>query len=239
VKVYHGSDTIVTVVDLQKCKPNRDFGRGFYVTKLFFQAESMAKRMARYSKRTPVVTEYEFDEYAYEDSDLSVLRFDDYNEAWLDFVVLNRTADKRRQAHDYDSVEGPVADDKISRNVTKYLKGHISKNNFLEMLRHSENHQICFCTLQSLQMLDYVENPKVIEYEVSEIGESLLGHLTLDFGMDEETATDAFYNSKTFSKLADASSCLYQKPWQEIYEMLSTELKDVKTDTPKEGTEKI
>jgi len=225
MRVYHGSDTPVSVVYLQKCKPNRDFGRGFYVTKLRSQAEDMAKRVARYSKLTPVITEYEFDEYAYEDSDLKVLRFDDYNESWLDFVVLNRSADKRRQAHDYDIVEGPVADDRISRNVSKYLKGKISKEDFLEMLKHSENHQICFCTINSLQMLDYIENPKDIEYEVSEIGEPLLEQFILDFNIDEETAADKFYSSNTFAKLADETTELYKKTWQEIYELLKQELK--------------
>ncbi|MDR0792647.1 MAG: DUF3990 domain-containing protein [Chitinophagaceae bacterium] len=167
MRVYHGSDTAVSIVDLQKCKPNKDFGRGFYVTKLRSQAEDMAKRVTKYNKLTPVVTEYEFDEYTYEDEDLKVLRFDDYSEDWLDFVVLNRSADKRRQAHDYDIVEVPVADDRISRNVSKYLRGKISKEDFLEMLKHSENHQICFCTVNYLIMLVYVENPTDIEYEVS------------------------------------------------------------------------
>jgi len=45
MRVYHGSDVLVSVIDLQKCKPNRDFGRGFYVTKLHSQAEDMAVRM--------------------------------------------------------------------------------------------------------------------------------------------------------------------------------------------------
>ncbi|MDR0332640.1 MAG: DUF3990 domain-containing protein [Dysgonamonadaceae bacterium] len=224
MKVYHGSDIPVSIVDLQKCKPNRDFGRGFYVTKLRSQAEDMAKRVARYSKLTPVITEYEFDEYAYEDSDLKVLLFDDYNAEWLDFVVLNRSTDKRQQAHDYDIVEGPVADDRISQNISKYLKGKISKTNFLKMLKHSENHQICFCTINSLQMLDYIENPKDIEYEVSEIGESLLEQFILDFNIDEETATDKFFSSNTFAKLADESTELYKKTWQEIYELLKQEL---------------
>jgi CRISPR/Cas system-associated endonuclease/helicase Cas3 len=93
MRVYHGSDMPVSVIDLLKCKPNRDFGRGFYVTKLRSQVESMAKRVTRYSKKTPVVTEYEFDEDAYQDEDLKVLRFDACDEAWLDFVVLNRNAD--------------------------------------------------------------------------------------------------------------------------------------------------
>ena len=226
MRVYHGSDTLVSVIDLQKCKPNRDFGRGFYVTKLRAQAESMAKRVTKYSKKTPVVTEYEFDEYAYQDDDLNVLRFDAYNEDWLNFVVLNRNADKRRQAHEYDIVEGNVADDKISRNITKYLKGKISKQDFLEMLKYSEpNHQICFCTINSLQMLDFIENPTDISYEISEIGEPLLEKLMLDNHIDEIKAADLFYNSETFTRLADASTGFYEKPWQEIYEMLKQELK--------------
>jgi len=227
MKVYHGSDTLVAVIDLQKCKPNRDFGRGFYVTKLRSQAENMAVRVTKHSKQTPIVTEYEFDEYAYEDSDLKVLRFDVYDEYWLDFVVLNRNADKRRQAHDYDIIEGPVADDKITRNITKYLQGKISREDFLEMLKHCKpNHQICFCTVNSLQMLNYIENVKDIESEISEIGEPLLEQLVLDFGIDEEKATDLFYSSETFGKLADETTKLHKKTWTEIYEILKTELKN-------------
>lgn len=229
MRVYHGSDTPVFVVDLQKCKPNKDFGRGFYVTKLRSQAEEMAKRLTKYNKKTPVVTEYEFDEYAYEDDDLKILRFDDYSEEWLDFVVLNRNADKRKQAHDYDIVEGPVADDRISRNVSKYLKGKISKKDFLEMLKHSENHQICFCTINSLQMLETIENPKDIEYEVAEIGEPLLEQFVLEFDINEEIAADKFYSSNTFAELADENTKLYKKSWQEVYEIFKTELKNKKT----------
>ncbi len=158
--------------------------------------------------------------------DLKVLRFDDYSEAWLDFVVLNRNADKRRQTHDYDIVEGPVADDRISRNVSKYLKGKISREEFPNTLKHSENHQICFCTINSLQMLEYIENPKDIEYEVSEIGEPLLEQFIIDFNIDEETATDKFYLSKTFAELADESTELYKKSRQEIYELLKQEIKE-------------
>jgi CRISPR/Cas system-associated endonuclease/helicase Cas3 len=214
MKVYHGSDTLVSVIDLQKCKPNRDFGRGFYVTKLRSQAENMATRITRYTKLASVVTEYEFDEYAYEDSDLNILRFDGCSEGWLDFVVLNRNADKRRQVHDYDIIEGPVADDRITRNITKYLNGKISKPDFLEMLKYSDpNHQICFCMVNSLQMLNYVDNPKDAEYEISEVSQAILEQLITHSGLDEEQAANAFYASKTFSSLADETSKLYQKPW--------------------------
>jgi hypothetical protein len=225
MKVFHGSDTTVTIIDLQKCKPNRDFGRGFYVTKLREQAENMAKRVARYSKNPPAVTEYEFDEYAYEDSELNVLQFAAYDEKWLDFVVLNRIADKRKQAHSYDIVEGPVADDRITRNITKYLKNKITKEEFLKMLEHSEpNHQICFCTAPALQMLEYIDNPNDIGFEITEISEPLIKQLIIDNQIDELKATDLFYTSGIFGKLADKSTGLYKKDWHEIYELLKLEI---------------
>jgi hypothetical protein len=88
--VYHGNDTQIEVIDLDKCKHGRDFGHGFYVTKLQEQARTMAKRVSRWSKKEPVVTGFEFDEMALIDKDLKVLQFADYNEGWLDFVALNR-----------------------------------------------------------------------------------------------------------------------------------------------------
>jgi hypothetical protein len=224
MKVYHGSDTLVSVIDLQKCKPNRDFGRGFYVTKLRSQADDMAVRVTQHSKKSPVVTEYEFEEYAFEDNELKVLRFDKYDEKWLEFVVLNRVADKRKQPHDYDIVEGPVADDKITRNITKYLQGKISKEKFLEMLAYSKpNHQICFCTINSLQMLAY--NPQIdINSFIEDIGEPLVEQLMLDLQIDETKAADMFYSSATFTQLANPATQLYEKDWQEIFQMLKREL---------------
>ncbi|MDR1974869.1 MAG: DUF3990 domain-containing protein [Bacteroidales bacterium] len=228
MKVYHGSDTIVSVIDLQKCKPNRDFGRGFYVTRLRSQAEDMAIRVARYSKKKTVVTEYEFDEYAYEDDEMKVLRFEKYDEEWLDFVILNRNTDKRKQAHDYDIVEGPVADDKITRNIAKYLKGKYSKEEFLEMLKYSEpNHQICFCSVNSLQMLEYTDKHIDLDSAISDIGEQIIKQIMLDGQIDERKATDLFYSSKIFAELSSIENKLHEKGWMEIYELLLDELKVV------------
>ena len=39
--VYHGSYTEITKIDLSKCEPNKDFGKGFYVTKIKEQAENL------------------------------------------------------------------------------------------------------------------------------------------------------------------------------------------------------
>jgi hypothetical protein len=61
--------------------------------------------------------------------------------------------------------------------------------------------------------------------EVSEIGEPLLERLVSDYNLDTEKASDLFFSSAVFGKLADENTKLYLKPWQEIYEMLKGELK--------------
>jgi hypothetical protein len=51
----------------------------------------------------------------------------------------------------------------------------------------------------------------------------------IEYGIEKTTATDLFYSSATYATLADKSTGLYGKPWQEIYEMLRQELKNQKT----------
>ena len=57
--------------------------------------------------------------------------------------------------HDYDIVEGPVADDDIATRIISYIEGGITKTEFLEELKfkHADTHQIIFCTQKSLQMI--------------------------------------------------------------------------------------
>jgi len=225
MKVFHGSYTKINEIDLSKCEIGKDFGKGFYVTKIKEQAEFWAERKGLYNKTEGVVTEFEFNENAFQYFRLKTLRFDGYDENWLDFVAMNRDTALPQPTHDYDIVEGPIADDKIATRITVYLKGKISKQQFLEELRFmKETHQICFCTGRSLQMLSYTENAKDIDYELAEIGEFLLEQFMLDFNFDEEKAADLFFSSKTFGKLSDRSTEFYKKTWQEIYKLLLNEL---------------
>jgi hypothetical protein len=131
MKVYHGSYTEIRTIDFSFCRKKRDFGKGFYVTKLREQAEYWATRKGDDNDTEGIVTEFEFHEYFFNDEDLKVLRFDNYNEEWLDFIVQNRLNTGEKQAHDYDIVEGPVADDDIATRVYAYIKGKVSKKQFL------------------------------------------------------------------------------------------------------------
>jgi len=224
--VYHGSYIAILLIDLSKCEKHKDFGQGFYVTKYRRQAEEWAEKIGQKHNTQGIVTEFEFFESAFSSWNYRVLRFEDYSEEWLDFIVLNRNPNNENTVPSYDIVEGPVADDKIQRRLDKYLKGKIPKKKFLDELRHHEpTHQICFCTPRSLLMLENREN-STIDYlfNAEDIGEAIIESLMLDKNTDEKTASDIFYISDTFAKLSHKESGLYLKPWQKIYEMLKKEL---------------
>jgi len=224
MKVYHGSYLKIRTIDLSFGRPNKDFGIGFYVTKIKKLAQEWADRKGADNRTKGVVSEFIFDEYIWEDTELKLLRFENYTEEWLDFVVKNRSNRSRKQVHDYDIIEGPIADDAVSVRVNNFIRGDISKRNFLEELkfRHS-THQICFCSTASLQALEYIDNRA--EWNIERIANEVVKRIIADKKMDEMQATDIVFASQTFSKLSDKSNELYLKPWQEIYTMLKKELK--------------
>jgi hypothetical protein len=222
MKVFHGSDVKIETIDLSKCRIGTDFGHGFYVTKFRKQAEDIAARVASWHDTTPVVTEFDFNEYAFEDKDFKTLRFDSYVEKWLDFIVKNRASIASKSMHDFDIVEGPVANDDIAARIYDYLSGDVSKDVFLAELKFKKPmHQICFCTTSSLQMLSSVE--KTNDSKILQIDDMIVEQLMFDNQIDETQAVDLFYNSKTFEKLSDKSTNFHQKSWQEIYEILRKE----------------
>ena len=90
IKLYHGSYTKISRIDLAKSRPFKDFGRAFYLSADEQQAWERAYAAAVLWGGEAGVTEYEFDETQMTSSELNVLRFDDYSEEWADFVFANR-----------------------------------------------------------------------------------------------------------------------------------------------------
>jgi len=225
MQVFHGSYTEIESIDLSKCQANKDFGRGFYVTKFRKQAEEWAQIIGKVNETTGIVTEFIFYERAFTEESLKVLRFSAYNDEWFDFIILNRNLESTEQKHDYDIIEGPVADDKVQRRINRYLEGEITREDFFEQLtKYPEpSHQICFCTLNSLRMLKKTNYKPIIKIE--DIGELIVEKLVTDFDFDGQTATDKFFSSNVFTKLSDMKTRLYENDWTEIYELLLSELK--------------
>ena len=68
-------------------------------------------------------------------------------EEWRKFVVNCRLGLK----HDYDIVEGPMADDTIRDYVEDYMDERISKEAFWELVKF----QFVFCTEKALQTVKF------------------------------------------------------------------------------------
>ena len=225
MKVYHGSYCEIDKIDLSKGELARDFGLGFYVTNLHSQAEFWAKKKGKQRKTQGVINEYVFYESAFIGDYFKTLRFADYSEKWLDFVVMNRQNDTIQNLHDYDIVEGPVADDDIATRIAVYIAGGITKPEFIEELKfkHTISHQIAFCTQKSLQMLKKAFSK--VDLNEMTIDDAITQSLVTDFEMNDYKAVDTYFNSKTYSLLIDENTKYFEKSWQDIYELLKKELK--------------
>jgi hypothetical protein len=227
MQVFHGSYMEIDEIDLSKAQPNRDFGQGFYVTKYRNQAESWAKNIGRKYDNDGFVTEFSYYDSALTEHLCKIKRFDSYNEEWLDFVVMNRNPLSPKPAHEFDIVEGPVADDKVQRTLTRYLNGKISKEKFLKMLSyHGPTHQICFCTMRSLLVLEKEPDDRL--FMIEDIAEQIVEQLMSDNTINETQAAEFLYMSATFTRLADKNTELYKQQWEEIYTMLKKELEIMK-----------
>jgi hypothetical protein len=224
MKVYHGSYTEIDKIEYEKCRLYRDFGRGFYVTKIRSQAETWAERKSEKHNTKGFVTEFDFSESAFENWEFNVKRFEKYTEEWLDFIVSNRNVDIPQPTHDFDLVEGPVADDDVTQRINDYLGGKVSRPDFLNELKFRKpSHQICFCTRKSLQAIKKAEQDD-FAYNLKNITKQIILTLVAEKDFEKSIATDKFYDSKTFAQLADKTTQFYEKDWTEIYKLLLEEL---------------
>ena len=74
-----------------------------------------------------------------------------------------------------------------------------------------------------MQFLQQADRSKLVSMFLH-VGEPVVEKLVTDFGLDEKTATDKFFSSNTFSRMADTSTQLYEKDWTAIYKLLLNEL---------------
>ena len=80
--LYHGSNVVIDVIDLARCRPHKDFGKGFYLTSIKDQAEKMARRVSLIYGGEPAVTCFETDMEALMRSDLSIRVFEKPDINW-------------------------------------------------------------------------------------------------------------------------------------------------------------
>lgn len=142
--VYHGSNVIVQNPKILTNGYYKDFGYGFYCTVI----EKQAMRWALTKNKNHVVNVYECEP----DVQLKRCVFPEMTEEWLDFVVDCRCGIE----HNFDIVEGPMADDTIWDYIEDYVRGTISREAFWVLVKFKyPTHQIVFCTENALSALKY------------------------------------------------------------------------------------
>ncbi len=142
--LYHACKEIVEFPEIRKSKFTKDFSWGFYCTNNYDQAVRWANR----GEGTPTINVYQYTP----NSRLNILSFEKMTDEWLDFIATCRQGG----IHDYDIVEGPMADDTIWNYVNDYLYGDISREQFWALAQFKyPTHQISFHTLAALNCLTF------------------------------------------------------------------------------------
>ena len=226
MKIYHGTNIQFGAVDLALCPPNRDFGQGFYTTSVKVHAERRAEEAVRKSKGGQVfVMEFDFDmeEVNALYPDLKIKCFKTVCDEWAQFVMFNRLRKESEPPHEYDIVEGPVANDKMFRQFQLYASNRIKLKELIGKLEYREStHQIAFCTEKALSaLLDYNEPAR---YRIETLVADLTIALIQKFNISKIDAMGYVYNSAIFAQLSESGNKLYRISWQEIFEMLLKEL---------------
>lgn len=155
ITLYHGTNIDFDDIDLGKCKPNKDFGRGFYLTDIRAQAEEMATRRFRITETGMAqVLSFSFDESLLHSPLLNVKIFNEPSKEWALFVLENRQANRTGYKHEYDIVIGPVADDGVAFQLERYTRNLISIEMLVEELTYRKlNKQYFFGTEVAISKL--------------------------------------------------------------------------------------
>lgn len=145
--IYHVSDEVVKYPEVRISEYTKDFSWGFYCTVMYEQAIRWAKR-----RNGKIVNSYEYNENK---------KFETMTDEWLDFIVNCRSG----KTHDYDIVEGPMADDTVWNYLNDFIDGEIDREQFWTLVKFKyPTHQISFHTLKAIECLKYI-NSEVVSDE--------------------------------------------------------------------------
>jgi hypothetical protein len=160
MKLYHGSLESVSKPEIRESNRTLDYGKGFYATTSYKQAEDwVLRRSKEMNVSRGFVNVYEFDESALRK--MKSLIFNQPTEEWVDFVHQNRTV--KGFQHDYDIVYGPVANDRVYAAFALYEGGVLDKQELIRELRtYKLVDQYLFHTSPALQYLSFIEAKEVV-----------------------------------------------------------------------------
>jgi hypothetical protein len=177
ITLFHGSIFEIDHIDVKRGKPYKDFGAGFYTSKVRTHATDLARRNLQIElkriqdfelkaeKPQAFLYTYHFHEEQLEN--LKVKEFANANADWVRFVIQNRKS--KVHLHDYDIVIGPTANDQTMPTINAFLAGLFGEINDDEaiatFLRQIEPlrlpSQFYFGTQRAIELLRFIERSAV------------------------------------------------------------------------------
>ena len=153
MKLYHGSNVVVEKPIIKHNLRALDFGAGFYLTSSEIQAGKWAKSVTK-RRRAGEATVNIYGMNENKIADLRVLKFEEANGEWLDFVVVNRK--RMPLTEQYDLVIGPVANDSTLDVINDYMRGRFTKEIAVQLLLPQNlTDQYAFLTNEAIELLKF------------------------------------------------------------------------------------
>ena len=224
--LYHGSNQDFNDVDLSKSKDKRDFGRGFYTTTIRDQALQWGYNMYnRFGGDGIFLYEYEFLPLP----DMASKQFPEISDEWFDFILSNRTANALQ--HNFDFIQGPVANDKTILTITGFIDGFYTREEAMRRLRYTKtNDQVSLHTEKSVSLLTLREKVKTSGDKITFNGQNLtlfivqkIEHIASIIAEKESISFDSAYigfsTSRIYKSLQNPASML----WTESAEFIVDE----------------
>lgn len=173
--LYHGSYTPVSEIDLDKCKQGKDFGRGFYVTSSYKQAQSFVPLSVNKQvkeERLPVgITAGYISVFKFHlNPEIAIHLFNTADRDWLHFVASNRRKslfpEIKKQYAEFDIIGGKIANDRTAMTLQLYTSsaygrpGSEQADNIAitTLLPDRLEDQFCFCNEKALQALEFIRS---------------------------------------------------------------------------------
>lgn len=156
MKLYHSSNLKVEHPEISYSREFLDFGKGFYLTSLEYQAINYGNRFIR-REMEAWLNIYELD---FKPEDWKILRFEHYDMDWLTFVTRCR---KGEDNSDFDMIIGGIANDKVIRTLDLYFNGDITAEVAIGKLKYEKpNNQYCIRSQRMIeQCLKHEESRKL------------------------------------------------------------------------------
>jgi len=214
--IYHGSNHDFNSVDLSKSKDKRDFGRGFYTTTLKEQAQQWGYTMFnRFGGDGIFLYEFEFSP----STDLLSKKIPEISDEWFDFILANRNTSGLQ--HNFDFIQGPVANDKIFLTITGFIDGIFSKEEAMRRLLYNKsNDQVSLHTEKAVSMLvlknkrmtsceKIIYNGQDLSFFISQKIEKIVNVISEKEKITFTSAYDCFSKSRIYKSLQNTASLLW------------------------------